>query len=294
MVARVNFITSEAAAKGDAPVRANQALVELAGKTTAPARLSNAFAEAAAKGIAPLRVNAAFAESAAKGTAPLRLGFVAIECLVQIEVPPTVSTEKFPLAPGLAWSAHVTPKFNTRVAGHVSGREIRTAWQQYAIYDFTLSFDVLRGDATQEIQTLMGFFLARQGQYDTFLLDLGAVTQNNADSYVAQGKQGVGDGVTTVFPLMRTVGEAAEPVGYVFSFDLTDVYVAGVLQDPSSYAYTSPNTLTFNTAPADGSQITASFRYYFVCRFAADAQDFEEFMANLWSLQELKLTSVLP
>ena len=93
---------------------------------------------------------------------------------------------------------------------------------------------------------------------------------------------------------MRTVGEAAEPVGYVFSADLSAVYVAGVLQDPTSYTFTSPNTLTFNTAPAYGSQITASFRYYFVCRFAADAQDFEEFMANLWTLHELKLMTVLP
>jgi len=97
-----------------------------------------------------------------------------------------------------------------------------------------------------------------------------------------------------VFTLMRTVGEATEPVGYVFPADLAGVYVAGVLQDPASYSFAAPNTLTFNTAPASGSQITASFRYYFVCRFAADAQDFEEFMANLWSLHELKLTTVLP
>jgi uncharacterized protein (TIGR02217 family) len=277
MVARIDFVIAETAAKGTAPVRVNQVALEFAGKRTAPIRLS-----------------AAFTEAAAKGTAPLRLAFVALETLVQIESPPNVSTEKFPLSPGLSWSVHVSPKFNTRVAGHVSGREIRTAWQQYAIYEFTLSFDVLRGNATQEIETLMGFFLARQGQYDTFLLDLGAVTQNVADSYVTLGAQGTGDGVTTVFPLMRTVGEAMEPVGYVFSADLADVYVAGVLQDPLSYSFTSPNILTFNTAPTSGGQITASFRYYFICRFAADAQDFEEFMANLWSLHELKLTSVLP
>jgi len=258
-------------------VRIDQVALEVVGKTTAP-----------------IRFNAAFTEAAAKGIAPLRLGFVALECLVKIESPPIVSTEKFPLSPGLAWSVHVSPKFNTRVAGHVSGREIRTAWQQYAIYDFTLSFDFLRGDATQEIETLMGFFLARQGQYDTFLLDLGAVTQNSADSYVTLGTQSVGDGVSTVFQLMRTVGEAFEPVGYVFSADLSAVYVAGVLQDPMSYSYTTPNILTFNTAPTSGSQITASFRYYFICRFSADTQDFEEFMANLWSLHELKLTSVLP
>ena len=277
MSARVNLVIAETAAKGIAPVRVN-----LAGS------------EAVAKGIAPIRLNNAFIESAAKGRAPLRLAYVAIESLVQIGSPPFVSTEKFPLSPGLGWSVHVAPKFNTRVAGHVSGREIRTAWQQYAIYDLTLSFDVLRGDATQEIETLQGFFMARQGQYDTFLLDLGAVTQNTADSYVTMGAQGTGDGTTTVFTLLRTVGEATEPVGYVFSADLSAVYVAGVLQDPTSYSFVSPNTLTFNTAPANGSQITASFRYYFVCRFAADTQDFEEFMANLWTLHEVKLLSVLP
>jgi uncharacterized protein (TIGR02217 family) len=277
MAARIDFVAAETAAKGVAPVRFNHSAVEIVGKTTAP-----------------LRVNAVFTEAAAKGNAPVRLAYVGIESLVQIGRAPAVSIEKFPLSPGLTWSVHVAPRFKTRVADHVSGREIRTAWQQYAIYDLTLSFDFLRGDGTQEIETLQGFFMARQGQYDTFLLDLGALTQNSADSYVTTGAQGTGNGTTTVFTLQRTVGEAAEPVGYVFSADLTAVYVAGTLQDPTSYSFTAPNTLTFNTAPANGSQITASFRYYFVCRFAADTQDFEEFMANLWTLHELKLMTVIP
>ncbi len=277
MAARLDFVAAESAAKG-----------------TAPLRLNLAGAEAITNETAPVRQVYVGAEAAAKGDAPLRLAYVVIESLFPVGSPPTVSTEKFPLSPGLTWSVHVAPKFNTRVASHVSGREIRTAWQQYAIYDLTLSFDFLRGDSTQEIQTLQGFFLARQGQYDTFLLDLGAVTQNTADSYVTMGAQGTGDGATTVFTLQRTVGEAAEPVGYVFSADFTAVYVAGVLQDPDSYTFTAPNTLTFNTAPANGAQITASFRYYFICRFATDSQDFEEFMANLWTLHELKLTTVIP
>lgn len=277
MSARLDFVAAEAAAKGDAPLR-----------------LSLAGSEAITNETAPVRQSYACLEAAAKGDAPLRLAYLVIESLVLVGSPPTVSTEKFPLSPGLTWSVHVAPKFNTRVASHVSGREIRTAWQQYAIYDLTLSFDFLRGDSTQEIQTLQGFFLARQGQYDTFLLDLGAVTENEADSYVTMGAQGLGDGVTTVFTLLRTVGEAEEPVGYVFSADFTAVYVAGVLQDPDSYTFTSPNQLVFDTAPANGAQITASFRYYFICRFAADTQDFEEFMTNLWSLHELKLTTVIP
>lgn len=277
MSARINLVLAETAAKGTAPVR-----VDLAG------------AETVAKGTAPIRQSYACTEAAAKGHAPLRFAYVALESLVLIGSSPLVSTEKFPLSPGLAWSVHVAPKFKTRVADHVSGREIRTAWQQYAIYDLTLSFDLLRGDTTQEIETLMGFFMARQGQYDTFLLDLGAVTQNTADGHVTMGAQGTGDGTTTVFTLMRTVSEAVEPVGYVFSADLSAVYVAGVLQDPTSYTFASPNTLTFHTAPAYGSQIMATFRYYFVCRFAADTQNFEEFMANLWMLHELKLITVIP
>ena len=277
MAARLDWIGAEVAAKGTAPVRACLALAELA-----------------ARGTPTVRLGAVAAETAAKGIAPPRVAFIAVESLVAIGSPPIVSTERFPLPPGLAWSVHVAPKFKTRVASHVSGREIRTAWQQYAIYDLTLTFEVLRGDANQEIQALMGFFLARQGQYDTFLLDLGAVTRNAADDTVTQGQLGVGDGTSTVFTLVRVVGEAVEPVGYVFPADLASVVVAGVLQDPASYAFVPPNTLTFNTAPASGSQVTASFRYYFVCRFAADTQDFEEFMANLWSLHELKLTTVLP
>lgn len=295
MSARVNFVKTEATEVGTFdPARLNWVTAETAAKGIAPARINQLALEVPDKTIAPMRLNNAFCEQAAKGIAALRLGYVALETLVQIGSPPVVSTEKFPLSPGLSWSVHVAPKFNTRVAGHVSGREIRTAWQQFAIYDFTLTFDFLRGDATQEIETLMGFFLARQGQYDTFLLDLGAATKNAGDSYMTESQQGVGDGVTTAFTLQRAVGEAFEPVGYVFPFDLTAVYVAGVLQDPLSYSFTSPNTLIFNTAPASGAQVTASFRYYFVCRFAADAQDFEEFMTNLWQLNELKLTSVLP
>ena len=129
MAARLDFVAAESAAKG-----------------TAPIRLSLAGAEAITNETAPVRQSYACLEAAAKGDAPLRLAYLVIESLVPVGSPPTVSTEKFPLSPGLTWSVHVAPKFTTRVASHVSGREIRTAWQQYAIYDLTLSFDFLRGD----------------------------------------------------------------------------------------------------------------------------------------------------
>jgi len=62
----------------------------------------------------------------------------------------------------------------------------------------------------------------------------------------------------------------------------------------SGFALTTPNTLTFTTAPASGVAISANFSYAFNCRFLDDQMDFEEFMSNLWRLDSMKFRSVKP
>jgi hypothetical protein len=57
----------------------------------------------------------------------------------------------------------------------------------------------------------MGFFLSRQGGFDTFLLK---DTQND-DYAVVNGTLGEADGVTTQFAFKRTLGGFAEKVGQV-------------------------------------------------------------------------------
>jgi hypothetical protein len=77
---------------------------------------------------------------------------------------PTPGT--FPTFPSLAtlgWSVHVKPKFSTRIASHVSGRETRSPQQSAALYDFELTYDVLRADAHAELQTIAGFYLTQCG-----------------------------------------------------------------------------------------------------------------------------------
>jgi hypothetical protein len=198
----------------------------------------------------------------------------------------------FPALPGLGWSVHKRPSFSTRVANHVSGREVRAALYTFTLYEFELTFDGLDSNGTyvgltaNSLQSLMGFYLSVQGQFGTFLY------ADPSDDIVTGQLLGQGDGATTSFTCLRALGSFAEPVGWVTS--LTNVYLNGVAQPSSTYSLTQPNTLVFNSAPGAGAELSADFSYAFVCRFLEDAEDFEEFISGLWQVKSLKFRSVKP
>ena len=195
----------------------------------------------------------------------------------------------FPVLPGQAWSVHKRPTFATRVAPHVSGREVRRANYAAALYEFEVSFVGLAssgftGLGASSLQTLMGFYLQCQGQLGTFLY------ADPSDGAVTGQPIGVGDGATTSFTMARSLGGATEPVGWVTG--IGTVYLGGAAQPPSATALAPPNTLVFAKAPAAETAITADFTYAFVCRFLDDSQDFESVMSGLWQLGSLKFRSV--
>ena len=199
--------------------------------------------------------------------------------------PPT-----FPPLPGQGWSVHKKPTFSTLVASHASGREVRDPLWQLPIWEFELTFDGLASDSAsypglgaQSLQSLMGLFLQCQGQFGTFLY------ADPTDHAVVNQGVATGDGATTTFTMLRSLGGFAEPVGWVTS--IANVYFNGV-NHPSGWSLTAPNSLVFASAPASGIVITASFSYAFQCRFADDSEDFEQFMQNLWTVQSLKFRSV--
>jgi hypothetical protein len=64
------------------------------------------------------------------------------------------------------------------------------------------------------------------------------------------------------------------------------------LVDPADYTITMPNLIDFDVAPTDGSVATASFQYYFVCRFKDDVTEFNKFMNQLWELSTLNFRSI--
>jgi uncharacterized protein (TIGR02217 family) len=193
-----------------------------------------------------------------------------------------MTTAVFPLLLGQGWSMTKAPSFATRVQRAVSGRELRVLDMPNPRWTFTLTFTYL---PVADLRTLMGFFLSRQGAYDTFLFD------DPSDDSVAAQQIGSGDGSTTAFQLGRTLGGFYEPV--TAPNQVTAVYFNGIAQggysvDPAS------GLLTVASPPAAGLAVTADFTYYFRCRFVDDVSEFENFMQNLWQLKQLQFTSVLP
>ena len=205
-----------------------------------------------------------------------------------------ITPPSLPSLAGLSWSRHKKPGFSTRVASHVSGREVRVALMAYPLYEFEAAYGGLASSAraafaglgAASLQILMGFFLQLQGQFGTFLYT------DPDDNAVTALAIATGDGATTSFTMMRALGGFLEPVGWVTA--IANVYLNGAAQSSSGYSMSAPNTLVFTAAPGAGVIVSADFSYAFNCRFLSDRMDFEEFMSNLWKLENMKFRSVKP
>jgi hypothetical protein len=101
---------------------------------------------------------------------------------------------------------------------------------------------------------------------------------------------GTGDGETIVFALQRSWGSSyVEPV-YGAS-GVSAIYLDGAPLSDADWSVSSGYgaAVTFAAAPARGTPVTADFGVLWLCRFAHDMLDFEEFMAMLFELQVVKL-----
>jgi hypothetical protein len=240
-----------------------------------------------------------------------------------------VSNAVYPAAVrGLTWTVLKTGEFNTLVQDAPNKYEVRIAQSQNPIWHFALMYDYIYDQAYNiapgltytDLRTLMGFFLARQGQFDDFLFDdpsddsVGPAMVDGSPNTQAE-LQVVTDGAGNWYsPLQRNMGGQ-------FYEDVTDlnttsapltVYANGVLQPDSNYTVMGPGLavpgasfmglyLKWNAQPA--TPVTAQFNFYFRVRWESDEQDFEEFMYQLWTIGgsksrngsgQLKLMSARP
>jgi uncharacterized protein (TIGR02217 family) len=197
-----------------------------------------------------------------------------------------MSNAIYPTLPGLLPTAGFAPRFKTEVQSAVSGREVRAALMQYPLWDITLAYEFLRAvTAFPELDTLVGFFGARKGSWDSFL-----VTVPNDNAVIDMGFA-TGDGTTRVFQITRTRGANGfvftEPVMNVNA--LTNIKAAGSVVSGALYSVSSTGVITFTTAPANGAALTWTGSYYFRCRFAQDQLDFAQFLANLYELKKVQM-----
>jgi len=202
-----------------------------------------------------------------------------------------VSDYLFPTLAGLTWNIVKKPKFSTVIAPHVSGREVRVSNYSYPLWEWDMTYEFLRADSHNELQTLMGFFLQRQGSFDTFLYK-----DANEVNVIVGGSVGAGDGALTKYTFYKTYAGFTEPIGYVNPATLHVFFTVGgvTTEQTTGWTFVSPNQIVFDVPPATGTTITASYTWYYRVRFGEDAQDYSNFMYQLWELKKLTLQSVKP
>jgi uncharacterized protein (TIGR02217 family) len=272
--------------------RLDQALAEDVITGSPKARLDQALAEQIETGSPKARLDQVLAEQIETGSPNLRLDQALVEYIISYPANPLIPTAIFPSLPAsLGWSVHRRPTNSTRVAAAVNGREVRSPYYAMPLYEFELTYDGLLSGASamgaipaQTLQALEGFFLQMQGQYGGFLF------ADPENCQVTGGALGTGDGVTTTFLMLRTVGNYSEAIQDANV--VTAVYLNGVAQSGGSWSVINGNQIVFSTAPGAGVTVTADFSYYFVCRFLDDVQDYEEFLYQLHTLKSCKFRTV--
>lgn len=200
-----------------------------------------------------------------------------------------MSLPQFPVLPGVDWNIQKGGLTNTRLLEADSGAEYRAQQWSSPRWKFSLPFQFLRQKGMYtEYQTLQGFVLQMAGQFNNFIY-----SDPFDNTATAQGC-GVGNGVATQFPVVRTFGGYVEPVLYLNT--VSAVYLSGVLQT-SGYTIVQtgkygPDTIQFTSAPSSGVTVSADFTFYFVCRFLNDDNMFGNFLKGNWEMKGLDFESV--
>ncbi|MFI5230062.1 MAG: DUF2460 domain-containing protein [Gemmatimonadales bacterium] len=196
-----------------------------------------------------------------------------------------MSNAVFPTLAGLTWDVTKTPQWNTKIQRSDGGKELRAQFYSTPLWRWVLAYDLLRGDLTlHEFQTLVGFYNARQGSFDSFLY------ADPNDSSVTAELFGFGNGAITTYQLIRSFAGTAEE-NVVDLNGTPQIFKNGVLQT-SGFTIGSTGIVTFTTAPAPGDTLTWTGSYYWRTRFDTDAMEFNNFAFQLWEAKSVALVSV--
>jgi hypothetical protein len=211
---------------------------------------------------------------------------------------------------GLTFTVVKNAAFSTLVESSAGSVENRLYQTNNPIWKWTLAYDVLGnnsrwiagGESYPDFQRLLGFFLARQGKFDSFLFDdpdddfIGPALLPDLSPNLQAQLQVVNDGAGNYYsPVQRSMGGE-------FYEDITDlnggisVFANGVAQvgGGTDYTLAGPGLAIPGysfagmylswVAGAPTGPVTAQANYYFRVRFDMDGQDFEKFTYNLWCI----------
>jgi uncharacterized protein (TIGR02217 family) len=197
-----------------------------------------------------------------------------------------MSSQTYPILPGITFGVEKTPMWNTMRKMTPSGRSYRGTFQTSPRWQYKLSYEFLRDTAAlPELKTLASFFNLMSGGFDTFLFT------DPDDNAVAAQTIGIGNASNKNFQLVRTMGVYTEPV-----YDVNgtpSIYLNGVLQG-SGYTINSTGLVVFTTAPGSGVTVSWAGSFYWRCAFDDDTLTLSKFMTQLWEAKTVKFTTVKP
>lgn len=191
-----------------------------------------------------------------------------------------------PALPGEAFPAQRTPVWSTRVQRVASGRELRASYYSAPLWEFSLRYEFLRERSLlREKSQLEAFFNARAGRGLSFWF------RDRSEPAVARNQFASGDGMTRLFRVTRPVGGGREPIA---AFDgAPSVWVGGSAASfPAEFQHLDGGYLLFANAPASGADLEWSGAFMFRCRFVDDSLQFQKDYSDIWSLRQLRFTSV--
>jgi hypothetical protein len=191
-----------------------------------------------------------------------------------------MSNEVFPSTlSGYMWDSTKKPMFNNITHSPVTGRDVRISMYNQPVYEFNLANQWM---TKADKDTLMGFFLARRGQFDSFLYgdeDCVAVAEpfgtftNNAS-----------------FQLVKSMGGFSHTVNNVVG--APSIYLANRLLESSEYTISATGLVDVHPVTGTG-LLTWSGSCYYRCIFLEDSQEYNQFANRLYECGEIKFKGCL-
>lgn len=202
-----------------------------------------------------------------------------------------MSNLNFPSLPGLAWGLTRKPKWASRIQRSVSGKRQAIGYMSTPLYEWTLSFNVLREYSTyDELATLQGFFNQMRGPLDTFYF---ADPHDAVVGVPTPYQIGVGNGTQKLFQAVRNYGGFVEPIYYPA---LISVYVNGVVKAyTTDWQIDSFGMIIFVVAPPVGHSVTISGTFKYRCAFTSDSIELiNSDGVDVWKSSKITLESIKP
>ncbi len=213
----------------------------------------------------------------------------------------------------VTWDFAKRSKYSTILQTPQSQRHPAAATlQQSVIYELELSYEFLKNKGitySDDMAYLQEFYEAVRGGYGWFTFDpsqlnLCSMSVVQDVTKLRNGFFGVGDGVSTAFPLWRST--SALGGGTVTRCELIQnvtllagVYENGVLVPSGGYMLANRGAppqggawITFTAAPPLGATLTWAGNYSYLCKFSEDMLELNEFLYQFWELKSLKLDTI--